>query len=107
MKALAVVAALLLWVGEADAWVLWQHWRTQKDGDTYTPSEAYESKAECDKDARGIIDGFVTLSEHAPNLARRGTFIRMAPTWGTDSFTGDDLWTNCLPDTIDPRGAKR
>ena len=79
------------------AWVLWMwptsgsgyFWEIREHRDQALAHGAYETKAECKKAEKRIVDSINEATERTKKPARGGPFV-----------------TDCLPDTIDPRGPK-
>lgn len=91
-----LLAALVLWSGEAlaaCAWVLWlDDAYVQSDGQSsLAPMVAYESKAECEEEAKRSNDRIGVTAERLRTVPR-GQIGR--------------TFYQCWPDTVDPRVPK-
>ena len=79
------------------AWVLWMERPTHSNQWSLSYSRsAYETKKECDQDAKNANDGEMRAFLEASK-------IENVQKYGVPQPTG--LYT-CLPDTVDPRGPK-
>src|SRR5262249_34039714 len=108
--------SLLAWAATASAecaWVLWEHRVTSSTSGTpaevWLPSEATETRADCDARTEKVIQGLV--QPRTTGSLRK--YERIGDSKGVTTYLGrkeqgvyqtSDF--RCLPDTVDPRGAK-
>ena len=93
---LGALLALVVFAGSAAAecaWVLWSVFPIPSEPrHEYRPREGFENKAECEAAKTKIED--TQLEEFASD--ERNGLQHISSSWGH----------RCLPDTVDPRGAK-
>ena len=108
--------ALFAWTATAQAecaWVLWEHRVTSSTSgttaDVWLPSEATETRADCDARTEKLIQGLVQ-PRRTGSLHK---YERIGDSKGVTTYLGrkeqgvyqtSDF--RCLPDSVDPRGPK-
>ena len=91
------------------AWVLWTNTWTNTTGGEWSPDEGFSRQSECSAKLERLLR---SAREHRPPSKEAGKFVVTESTIlyydpGDGSQKASRSWTyRCLPDTVDPRGAK-